>query len=85
MPSLAGHTWAVIRLDGDMYESTIQVLECLYSGLSPGGFVIVDDYFRPNCSQAVHDYRAAHDIEEELEEIDWGSVYWRKRGDGMRP
>jgi hypothetical protein len=36
---------AVMRLDGDMYESTIQALDALYDQLSPGGFVIVDDYF----------------------------------------
>ena len=31
-------------LDGDLYGSTIQVLECRYDRLSVGGSVIVDDY-----------------------------------------
>src|ERR1019366_2947638 len=35
---------ALLRLDGDMYESTIQVFEALYDKVSPGGFIIVDDY-----------------------------------------
>ena len=36
---------AVCRIDGDMYESTIQALDALYAKLQPGGFLIVDDYF----------------------------------------
>ena len=52
---------AVMRLDGDMYESTIEAIEALYPKLSPGGFCIVDDY-GSNASQAgaaVDDYRKA--------------------------
>jgi hypothetical protein len=79
MPSLAGRTWAVIRLDGDMYESTISVLENLYPGLSPGGYVIVDDYHSlAHCRKAVHDYREAHGIDGEIHQIDWTGAYWRK-------
>jgi hypothetical protein len=44
LPALRDRTWAVIRLDGDLYESTIDSLENLYPGLAPGGWVIVDDY-----------------------------------------
>jgi O-methyltransferase len=70
---------AVLRLDGDLYESTILALEHLYPKLSPGGYVIVDDYVNsPPCQQAVNDYRAAHDIVEEIVQIDWSGVYWRK-------
>jgi Macrocin-O-methyltransferase (TylF) len=36
---------AVLRLDGDMYESTIEALNALYHKVSYGGSVIVDDYF----------------------------------------
>ena len=35
---------AVARLDGDMYESTIQALTSLYPKLSIGGYLIIDDY-----------------------------------------
>lgn len=35
---------AVLRLDGDYYESTMTPLRALYDRVSPGGFVIVDDY-----------------------------------------
>jgi O-methyltransferase len=77
--SLAGHRWAVVRLDGDMYESTIQGLEHLYPSLSSGGFLIVDDYgVAPACKEAVEDFRAANEIAEPLHEVDWTAVYWRK-------
>jgi O-methyltransferase len=82
MPALAGHEWAVIRLDGDMYESTMTVLEHLYPGLAPGGFLIVDDYKIKRCRAAVDDFRAAHGVSEEIVPVDWTGVYWRKRGGG---
>lgn len=81
MPALAGQQWALIRLDGDMYESTMTVLDHLYPGLAPGGYLIVDDYGIGPCRQAVDDYRAAHAIREEIVPVDWTGVYWRKRGD----
>lgn len=70
---------SLLRVDGDMYESTIQVLEALYDRVSPGGFVIIDDYkaFR-ECRQATDDYRASHAINDPITEIDWTGVYWRK-------
>lgn len=70
---------AVLRLDGDMYESTMDALRALYPRLSPGGFVIVDDYgLIPACRQAVEDYRREHGIHDEIRKIDWSGVYWRR-------
>jgi hypothetical protein len=40
----ASGKWALLRLDGDIYESTIQVLDALYDDLSVGGYVIIDDF-----------------------------------------
>ena len=54
-------------------------LESLYDKLSPGGYVIVDDYgYCANCRKAVHDYRAANGITAEIRRIDWTGVYWMK-------
>ncbi len=76
---------AVLRLDGDLYESTIQALECLYDRLSAGGYVIVDDYGNvAGCRQAVHDFRAQRGINDPIRPIDWAGVYWRRSGDGVR-
>jgi len=70
---------AVLRLDGDMYGSTMDSLVSLYPRLSAGGYVIVDDYgMSPACAQAVHDYRAAHGIAESIQAVDWTAVYWRR-------
>lgn len=70
---------AVLRLDGDLYESTIQALDGLYSRLSPGGFCIIDDYHAiDGCRQAVTDYRAKHGVSAEIVEIDGTGVLWRK-------
>ncbi len=70
---------AVLRLDGDMYGSTMDALTSLYSKLSPGGFCIVDDYNDiKGCKKAVDDFRAMHGITEEIKTIDWAAVYWRK-------
>jgi O-methyltransferase len=79
LPALRGHQWSVIRLDGDMYGSTMEALTNLYPGLSPGGFAIIDDYGAlASCKQAVDDYRAAHGIHEEIQWIDRTGVHWRR-------
>jgi hypothetical protein len=70
---------AVLRLDGDMYESTHLALTHLYPKVSPGGFVIVDDYGAlPNCRLAVEDFRRAMGIVEPIVPVDWTGVFWRK-------
>jgi O-methyltransferase len=70
---------AVLRLDGDMYSSTMDALDALYDKVSPGGYVIVDDYGAvPACAKAIHDFRDARGITDPIEEIDWAGVYWRK-------
>jgi O-methyltransferase len=70
---------SVLRLDGDLYESTIQALDALYPRLSSGGFCIIDDYYALKaCEQAVADYREKHGISAEIVEIDGTGVLWRK-------
>lgn len=71
---------ALLRIDGDLYESTMDVLKHLYSKVVPGGFVIVDDYQDiAACRHAVDDYRKEHGITEPIIPIDWTGVYWRRR------
>jgi hypothetical protein len=69
---------AVLRLDGDLYESTMDALSSLYGKLSVGGYVIVDDYCIPACRQAIHDFRTQHNINDEIKTIDGDGVYWRR-------
>lgn len=69
---------AVMRLDGDMYESTIDAFNALYPRLSAGGYVIVDDYCIPSCRKAVEDFRQRHGIADPIQDIDGTGVYWRR-------
>ncbi|MEA2085114.1 MAG: TylF/MycF/NovP-related O-methyltransferase [Thermodesulfobacteriota bacterium] len=70
---------AILRLDGDMYQSTIEGFQFLYDKLSAGGFVIVDDYGAvPACRAAVNDFRSSRGITDSIREIDGIGVYWQK-------
>lgn len=69
---------ALLHLDGDMYESTIVALRSLYSKVSPGGYVIIDDYGAiAACRQAVDDFRKEQGIQIEMQKADWTAVYWQ--------
>lgn len=70
---------SLLRLDGDMYQSTIDVLANLYPLVSSGGYVIIDDYVLPPCKKAVSYYRATHGITDPIKPIDNTAVYWRKK------
>lgn len=70
---------AVLRADGDMYQSTMDILGPLYDKVEPGGFVIIDDYGAlPGCQQAVDDFRRQRGINDPMTTIDWTGAYWRK-------
>jgi O-methyltransferase len=78
LPSAPIEKLALLRLDGDMYESTLDALGNLYPKLSPGGFCIIDDLFLGPCRLAVEEYRATQGINAEMRVIDTCSAYWRK-------
>jgi O-methyltransferase/8-demethyl-8-(2,3-dimethoxy-alpha-L-rhamnosyl)tetracenomycin-C 4'-O-methyltransferase len=79
LPAAPIERLAILRLDGDLYESTIQVLEALYDRVSPGGFVIIDDYMLPACRKAVEDFRAKKNILQPVEEMEAGAGFWRRK------
>jgi O-methyltransferase len=69
---------AVLRLDGDLYSSTMDALGNLYDKVSPGGYVIVDDYYSwDSCRRAITDFLAARGLNPEILPIDWTGAYWR--------
>lgn len=80
LPTAPIERLSVLRLDGDMYESTMDVMCALYPKLSVGGYLIVDDYGLEGkgCKPALDEYRAKNNITEPLQQIDWGGVYWRR-------
>ena len=71
---------AVLRLDGDLYASTMDTLTPLYDKVARGGFVIVDDYGIPQdvCRRAIEDFRSARGITDPIVDIDGWGIYWRK-------
>ena len=77
LPTAPVDRLAVLRLDGDYYQSTMDTLVHLYPKLARGGFLIVDDYAIDSCRRAVEDYRRAQAITAPLVTIDWTGVYWR--------
>lgn len=79
LPSAPIGQLSIIRLDGDMYESTMDGLVNLYPKLSKGGYVIVDDWgVVPGCKQAVIDYRMQNNINDEIIDIDGSGVFWKR-------
>jgi O-methyltransferase len=79
LPTAPIEKLAVLRLDGDMYASTMDSLVNLYPKLSEGGYIIIDDYSEiASCSQATDDFRRSNGITTPLIPIDSCAVYWRK-------
>ncbi|MGI8908931.1 MAG: TylF/MycF family methyltransferase [Candidatus Sumerlaeaceae bacterium] len=79
LPSAPIERLSVLRLDGDMYQSTMDAISALYPKLSVGGYCIVDDYlWHKPCAQAVEDYCRTHGINKIIHNVDWTGVYWRR-------
>ncbi|MGQ0431094.1 MAG: TylF/MycF family methyltransferase [Microthrixaceae bacterium] len=79
LPTAPIERLAVVRLDGDMYESTMDGLRNLYPKLSVGGYLIVDDYGAvPACREAVEDFRVEQGITDAVHQIDWTGVFWQR-------
>ena len=81
LPTAPIERLAIIRLDGDYYESTMDALTSLYDRLSPGGYVVVDDYGEDlwtYCRRAVDDFRRARGLTGELTRVDSKCYFWRR-------
>lgn len=76
LPKAKIDSLAVLRLDGDMYESTLDAMEALYDKVASGGFVIVDDYVMIQaCREAVHDYLGKKNEKPDIKPIDGVGVF----------
>lgn len=72
---------AVLRLDGDWYESTKTCLEHLFDKVSEEGYVILDDYFSCfGCKRATHEFLQSRGKSYEIVPDGRGGAYFRKRG-----
>lgn len=80
LPSVSVSQLAVLRVDADLYESTLDVLQYLYSRLAPGGYAIFDDYNNlPGCRRAIDEFRSTYGVSEPIQPIDSRAVFWQKR------
>lgn len=77
LPTAPIEKLAILRLDGDMQESTEQALHALYHKVSKGGYVIVDDYGLAPCRRAIDTFRKENGITSPLIEVDGACVYWK--------
>ena len=77
LPGAPVEQLAVLRLDGDYYESTWDTLAALHHKVAPGGFVVVDDWSLESCRAACEDFRAAQGITAPVEIIDWSGAFWQ--------
>ncbi|KAL4437228.1 hypothetical protein ABPG75_004367 [Micractinium tetrahymenae] len=69
---------AVLRMDGDMYESTNDQLYNLFDAISPGGYVIIDDYGIAACRKAVHEFLERHGLRPRIVQVDSFGAWFRK-------
>lgn len=80
LPAAPIERLALLRMDGDLYESTMDALQALYDKVVPGGIVIVDDYgILESCRAAVDDFRRERGIDEPIYRIDHSGVHWQRR------
>lgn len=69
---------AMLRLDGDLYESTKVCLEHLFKKIVPGGCMILDDYPLAGSRKAWEEYCAANSLKlEPVIACDTGAAYFR--------
>ena len=79
-------TLSVLRLDGDMYDSTIDILYNLYDLVEVGGYIIIDDFgwtsHEWKARDAIMDFRRNHEIEDQehrfVSDANRHSAYFRK-------
>jgi O-methyltransferase len=69
---------AILRLDGDLYDSYALSLDCLYDLVVPGGFVIFDDWDLKGCREAVGDFFSRRGIRAYLSQVDYSIRFLQK-------
>jgi Macrocin-O-methyltransferase (TylF) len=82
LPTAPTGALAIMRLDGDYYDSTMDALINLYDKLSVGGYAIIDDYGEDSwtyCRKAVDDFRRQRSIDEPMIQVDSKCFFWKRR------
>jgi O-methyltransferase len=59
---------ALLRLDGDWYDSTMVCLSHLFDFVTPGGLILLDDYYTwDGCARALHDFLSRRSAVERIQ------------------
>lgn len=69
---------ALLRLDGDTYQATTDVLTACYDRLSSRGYCVIDDFNLPPVAQAVRDFVKVRSPHVDPHVIDRNGIFWRK-------
>ena len=51
LPTLSDRTFCFAHIDGDLFQSTLECLEFVYPRMSPGGWIVLDDYTWSHCER----------------------------------
>jgi O-methyltransferase len=80
LPFYTGEPIAILRCDGDFYDSTMDTLTMLYDHVVPGGLIIFDDYYYwEGCARAVHAFLAQRQARETIRQFRGDYAYLGKR------
>jgi O-methyltransferase len=69
---------AILRIDGDLYDSYLVALSHLWDKVVPGGFVIFDDWALKGCRDAVNDFFDRRSMRPYLCHVDYSVRYLQK-------
>jgi len=69
---------SLLRMDGDMYESTYDVFYSCYDKLNVNGICIIDDYCLKGARECTDDFRRDRNIQDPITVVDRCGVYWTK-------
>jgi O-methyltransferase len=76
LPSNQIDSIAILRLDGDWFESTYTCLKYLYPKVVDNGIIIIDDYyFWDGCTKAVHQYLTENNLSDRIKQTEHGVAY----------
>jgi O-methyltransferase len=81
LPAAAGEIGpiALLHCDGDWYDSVKLTLDTFYDQVSPGGYVVIDDYGAwPGAARAAEECRRAAGERSRLHMVDHTGRWWRK-------
>ena len=77
LPDAPFEQLALVRIGTGLGDAVVEALDAVIDRVSPGGFVIVDDYSTPEVRKAVDEWRARRGIDDLVERIDWSGAFWR--------